>query len=73
MPSHVGEACSSTISRMRRPSLREHTKRIKRKAGHVGVMLRCMSPQLARLGPKQMGRVGPLCPGTSDLNLLGKG
>jgi len=26
---------------------------------------------MARLGPKQMGRVGPLCPGTSDLNLLG--
>jgi len=28
---------------------------------------------LARLGPKQMVRVGPLCSGTSDLNLLGNG
>jgi hypothetical protein len=30
----------SAISRMRRPSRREHAKRIKREAGDVGVMLR---------------------------------
>jgi hypothetical protein len=40
-------------------------------AARRAVGRRC--PHLARLGPKQMGRVGPLCPGTSDLNLLGKG
>jgi hypothetical protein len=31
-----------------------------------------MSAIVQRLGPKQMGRVGALCP-NSDLNLLGNG
>ena len=26
---------------------------------------------MARLGLEQMGRAGPLCPGTSDIHLLG--
>jgi hypothetical protein len=30
-------------------------------------------PLLARLGPKQMGRARPLCPGISDIHLLGYG